>query len=115
MNPVLAYIQSLTSAVKHQTTNSQGNRKPRYAPARSPYEVGFHPSFNENIRGVPPTTPHSTKLFQMSQQPMPQQQSHKQVQSNVNQHPQVQNIASLQTPGRFKPNTPSTTHHHANQ
>ena len=63
MNPMVTYIKSLTSAVKHQTTNSKGHRKTRYAPARSPYEVGFHPSFNENVRGVPPTTLHITKLF----------------------------------------------------
>ena len=66
--------------------------------------VGFHPSFNENVRGVPPTTPHSTRLFQMSNQPMTQKQSQQQVHSNVTQHPQAHNITSLQTPGRFNSN-----------
>ena len=48
-DPMEAYLKSLNTAIHHHTTNEQGRREHRYAAARSPYEEGFQPSFNDNV------------------------------------------------------------------
>ena len=96
------YKQSLSSAVKQHTSNSKGMRKPGYAQARSPYEKDFDPSMNENVQGVPSSTPGREKLFKLTQDTDMDKQY---VNYNVQSHPQVSNLQAVPTPGQFKPDT----------